>query len=300
MRTTGRVLAVLSTAILMLVLVLAGAAPAAVTETLFGSAPPALSSYPDSASLTVGVVVTAKQAGTITNVRFYKGPSNDGTHIGAVYSSSGLLLTSATFAAESSTGWQSVQLASPVRLAADQSVTAVVFMPEGHYAVANPFTWPSQSTSLKAIRGVFKYGSRLSNPASTYGTANYFVDVSYVPGLTGANQGGGSAAPTGKPTSPTTAKPTATSPTASPTSASPTSSVTTSKPTASVPATAGKCVGAANTPGGADPWGGCWPGLQHRLSEGIAGRQSEPGHVDDLYWRDDNPILRSCHRLEGD
>jgi hypothetical protein len=31
----------------------------------------------------------------------------------------------------------------------------------------------------------------------------------------------------------------------------------------SVGAPAGSCVGAANTPGGADPWGGCWPGPQN-------------------------------------
>ncbi|WP_029135341.1 hypothetical protein [Nakamurella lactea] len=46
-----------------------------------------------------------------------------------------------------------------------------------------------------------------------------------------------------------------------PTSEAPTTSTTT--PTSSDPVPAGDCVGAANTPGGADPWGGCWPGAQN-------------------------------------
>lgn len=61
---------------------------------------------------------------------------------------------------------------------------------------------------------------------------------------------------------PTSASP---SPTAEP-SPSPTPEPTASptpSPTSTRPPTPAGCVGAANTPGGPDPWGGCWPGPQN-------------------------------------
>ena len=68
---------------------------------------------------------------------------------------------------------------------------------------------------------------------------------------------------TAPPPATTSAPPTTTSPPATTsTTASPTSTATpTSTPTTTAPA--GECVGAANTPGGPDPWGGCWPGPQN-------------------------------------
>lgn len=69
------------------------------------------------------------------------------------------------------------------------------------------------------------------------------------------------------------------SPTPSPT-VTPTPSPTpsdTPTPTPSPSAPAGACVGAANTPGGADPWGGCWPGPQNTgYPHGLAGDSRSP------------------------
>ena len=239
MRTTGRVLAVLSAAMMMLALVLTGDAPAAVSESVFRSEVPAKAADPDDDAVTVGVVLTAKRSGTITEVRFYKGSANTGTHVGAVYSSWGRRLASATFTDESQQGWQSVELDSPVRLRAGQTVTAAVLMPRGHYAVTSPYQWPDESTSMAAVRGVYRYGSELTNPTSVYANSNYFVDVSFEPSLSETPTPIPTATPSASPTATPSASPTATpsaSPTATP-SASPTATATpTSQPTATTSA----------------------------------------------------------------
>lgn len=69
------------------------------------------------------------------------------------------------------------------------------------------------------------------------------------------------------PTPEPTPEPTATSP-------SPTATVT---PTPTEPPTPAGCVGPANTPGGPDPWGGCWPGPHNTgYPKGLPGDTREP------------------------
>lgn len=77
---------------------------------------------------------------------------------------------------------------------------------------------------------------------------------------------------------PTSTQSTSTSTSASPTSTS--ASPTSTSPTPSQPPTPAGCIGAANTPGGPDPWGGCWPGP---ASTGIAGCPVLTVHEGD-YW----------------
>ena len=49
---------------------------------------------------------TVNTAGNATGVRFYKGPTNTGTHVGNLWSAAGALLTSVTFTNETASGWQ--------------------------------------------------------------------------------------------------------------------------------------------------------------------------------------------------
>ena len=50
------------------------------------------------ASVELGVKFTPEENGFVTGVRFYKAPANTGTHVGSLWSASGTLLASATFA----------------------------------------------------------------------------------------------------------------------------------------------------------------------------------------------------------
>ncbi len=68
----------------------------------------------DGSAIELGVKFRASVGGTITGLRFYKSSTNTGTHIGQLWSSTGTLLGQATFTNETSSGWQQVNLASPV------------------------------------------------------------------------------------------------------------------------------------------------------------------------------------------
>ena len=56
-------------------------------------------------SIEVGVKFTANVNGYVSGIRFYKSTANTGTHVGNLWSSAGTLLASATFAAETASGW---------------------------------------------------------------------------------------------------------------------------------------------------------------------------------------------------
>ena len=180
-------------------------APAAEARTtVLGSASPSDTSYDDDASLTVGIKFTPKTSGTVTGVRFYKGSGNTGTHVGALYSSSGQLLARATYGSETSTGWQSVSFSTPVRVTSGATYTAATFLPEGRYSVTSPYGWPDEGTDMTGLAGTYNYGGGLEFPSSTYGRSNYFVDVSF--------EAGTGAAPEPDPTTPPTSAPTPTTP----------------------------------------------------------------------------------------
>ncbi|HSU30494.1 MAG TPA: DUF4082 domain-containing protein, partial [Bryobacteraceae bacterium] len=51
----------------------------------------------DTSSVTLGVKFTADVPGSVTAVRFYKGPNNTGTHVGTLWTANGTNLASVTF-----------------------------------------------------------------------------------------------------------------------------------------------------------------------------------------------------------
>jgi hypothetical protein len=111
-----------------------------------------------------------------------------GTHAGHLWSSTGTLLSSATFSNETASGWQQVNLPSPVTLTPGISYI-VSYHTNGFYsadsnffatALTNgPLTAPA--TSAAAGNGVYAYGTSGSFPASSYNASNYWVDVSFLP-----------------------------------------------------------------------------------------------------------------------
>ena len=62
----------------------------------------------------LGVKFQVSTAGKATGVRFYKGATNTGTHVGNLWSAAGALLASVTFANETASGWQQALFATPV------------------------------------------------------------------------------------------------------------------------------------------------------------------------------------------
>ncbi len=155
---------------------------------------PAVEADGDSSAVELGVKFRSKAATRATGVRFYKGPGNAGTHVGNLWTADGSLLASVTFTGESATGWQSASFGSPVTIAANTTYVVSYFAPNGHYAVdSGYFADDSYSGGLLTAlpgsvaggNGVYAYGAQSQFPSSTYGAANYWVDVVVegVPGL---------------------------------------------------------------------------------------------------------------------
>jgi hypothetical protein len=161
-------------------------------SSLFSStATPSTVTADDPSAVDLGVKFQAATNGTITGIRFYKGPQNTGTHVGDLWSSSGALLASATFSNETANGWQQVNLAAPVSITAGTTYVASYHTDAGEYSVdANYFTQPltngpltAPASSASGGNGVFAYGSSNLFPSSTFNASNYWVDVVFQPQL---------------------------------------------------------------------------------------------------------------------
>lgn len=158
---------------------------------LFSSNPtPSVVSVNDPNPVELGFKFQASSAGDVTGVRFYKGPSNTGTHTAHLWSSTGTLLATATFSNETASGWQQVNFPTAVTITPGTTYIAS-YHTSGNYsvdpnlfssAVVNgPLTSPSSASS--GGNGVYAYGSNSLFPSNTYNSSSYGVDVLFRPQL---------------------------------------------------------------------------------------------------------------------
>ncbi|GAA1505802.1 hypothetical protein GCM10009677_42750 [Sphaerisporangium rubeum] len=138
----------------------------------------------DGTALELGVRFTPSVNGYLTGVKFYKGSGNTGTHTGSLWSATGTQLATGTFGGETSTGWQTLNFASPVYVSAGTQYIASYYAPNGHYAAdGNYFRYQAlvnpPLTAPKAVdgagNGVYRVGAGFPN--QTYNGGNYYVDV---------------------------------------------------------------------------------------------------------------------------
>lgn len=150
------------------------------------SAVPEVASTSDSASVEVGVKFRSDVPGYIKGIRFYKGPSNTGVHVGSLWTATGQRLASATFTNETTIGWQQVNFEFPVPIAANTTYIASYLAPNGGYA-STPGQFLSGGVDNEMLHalpdsgsggnGVFVYGPGGVAPTSTWNGTNYWVDV---------------------------------------------------------------------------------------------------------------------------
>ncbi|GGK71216.1 DUF4082 domain-containing protein [Ornithinimicrobium pekingense] len=158
-----------------------GASPVTLWDT---SAVPAVAAENDASAVEVGVRVRTDRAGQLTGLRFYKGPGNEGPHVGRLWSATGSLLATTAFTGETRTGWQQALFPEPVPVEPGTTYVASYHAPSGRYAATGgglrsarsngPLTAPA--TSDQSGNGVFSYGPG-GFPAQSWGGANYWVDV---------------------------------------------------------------------------------------------------------------------------
>src|SRR6185295_13036160 len=144
---------------------------------------PTVPSAADGNAVELGVQFTSDIDGFITGIRFYKGTSNTGTHIGSLWSSNGLRLASAEFSDETPSGWQQVSFSTPVSITANTVYVASYHTNVGSYAadpgyfasagVDSPPLHALQSTALRP-NGLFSYGTS-QFPLNSFNATNYWV-----------------------------------------------------------------------------------------------------------------------------
>src|SRR5450432_2131103 len=161
------------------------ASPTSVT-TIFTNQTPVASTDNDGQGFNAGLKFQSSVAGNIIGLRFYKTPGNTGTHLAALYNSTGTQLATLTFAGETSTGWQSANFSSPVAITANKTYTAVYFNASGYYTEDNDYFANSGVTNgpLTALKdgtdgcnGPYDYGTSMARPVSCFKSANYWIDV---------------------------------------------------------------------------------------------------------------------------
>jgi hypothetical protein len=142
----------------------------------------------DSGSVELGVKFRTDSPGTITALRFYKSAANSGTHTGHLWSSTGVLLGSATFSGETASGWQQALLNVPVQVQANTTYVASYFTSSGHYSSDGNYfaTAGTNAPPLHALangvdgpNGMYFYTTLSTGvfPSNSYASTNYWVDV---------------------------------------------------------------------------------------------------------------------------
>jgi hypothetical protein len=162
------------------------AAPSCPCSAWSNSTTPGTASVNDPNAVELGVKFKLDVNGFITGVRFYKGAANTGTHVGNVWSTSGQLLATATFANETATGWQQVTFPNPVAVTANTVYVASYHTNTGGYAGDNSYFAATgvDNTPVHLLQdgvsggdGVYAYSASSAFPSNTYQSTNYWVDV---------------------------------------------------------------------------------------------------------------------------
>ena len=157
------------------VLVVAFSAHATTTTNLFDpSWTP--SNFGEHSSLELGVRVSTSTAGYVTEIKYYKYADSTAEHSGHVWDENGTLLASATFTGETASGWQTVELDTPLAISAGQVFTVSVFSTDWYYPNDS---FPSMTPgSFTITNGYYNYVGSPYFPNQTVGK-NYGVDFTF-------------------------------------------------------------------------------------------------------------------------
>ncbi len=217
-------------------------APTATAGVFASSAPKARVHTRSGAAREVGMRFSPKVAGNATGVRVYKLARKASTtpRSGSLWSSRGRLLATAQFTRTKGSGWVSVRFSAPVKLRPGRTYVVSAYAASGRYAVTKGGLSKSRSSAnLTAAAG--KNGVYRSKKGAGFPNHASRSDDNYWVDVQFVPKG-----------------------------------TTTTTPTAT-PTVNGGCVGAANTAGGPDPWGGCWPGPQNTgYPQGLPGDTRAP------------------------
>ncbi|NDJ24006.1 DUF4082 domain-containing protein [Nostoc sp. B(2019)] len=172
---------------------------------LFTNQAPSIANFTDSVPYELGMKFSSATGGQITAIRFWKAPSETGTHTGKLWTATGTLLASVTFSNETTSGWQEQLLETPVNIQANTTYVVSVNVNAYYVATYDQLVSPIVNSELSSVadgnNGVFN-GTPGAFPTGSYRNTNYFRDVNFVavalPTITkvsGGNQTGAAGTP---------------------------------------------------------------------------------------------------------
>jgi hypothetical protein len=148
-------------------------------QTLFSTQTPAQPDVTDGVPYELGMKFQVARSGRITAVRYWKAASDSGTHVGRIWSSTGALLATTTFSAETASGWQQQTLATALPVQANTTYVVSV-------NVAGNFPFPDGGLATSIVNGDVSsvadgsngvFGNSGTFPTGSYHNSNYFRDI---------------------------------------------------------------------------------------------------------------------------
>jgi hypothetical protein len=126
----------------------------------------------------------SSSAGQIVGIRYYRAPNESGAHTGTIWSTAGSILAQASFANETSSGWQMALLSAPLSIQAN-TVYIVSVNVNGYYVdalggLASSVINGPLSSVADGANGVFNIVGG-SFPDQSYQNSNYFRDIVFLP-----------------------------------------------------------------------------------------------------------------------
>jgi hypothetical protein len=151
--------------------------------TVFTNQAPSISDFTDGVPYELGMKFRSSTGGQINTIRFWKAPSETGTHTGKIWTAAGTLLESVTFSNETASGWQEEALSTPVTIQADTTYVVSVNINSYYVATYDELASPIVNGDLSSVadgnNGVFN-GTAGAFPSNSYRNTNYYRDIDFV------------------------------------------------------------------------------------------------------------------------
>jgi hypothetical protein len=124
---------------------------------------------------------SSSQDGYITALRFWKAPGETGTHVGRLWTNSGVQLASVTFQNETASGWQEQYLPFRVRITAGTlywvTYNENAWQSKAYCGLSSPIT----NGPLTAWRGAYSNANSPGTFPTNGSCSNFFADVYFTP-----------------------------------------------------------------------------------------------------------------------
>ena len=144
----------------------------------------------DQGDYELGMRFTASAAGSITELRYFRGAADAGdtdTRVLNLWNAAGALLGSVTVtSAAGKSGWQVGTLSAPIAIGVGATYVVSYGTTQNYAVTANYFgtahNGPDGVLTAGVASGVFAAGTPGAFPTATYNATNYWADVTFVPG----------------------------------------------------------------------------------------------------------------------